>query len=84
MTDDEGCQVSAATSVGQLHLDMEVPSAKPCSGTVNCCKCSVPSHIMRNLMKGRPEGSDREQRFSHVKQCFQYDGIGHISSECQE
>ena len=48
MIDDGGCEVSAATSVGQPHLDTEVPSSIRYSGTVICYKCSGPNLMARN------------------------------------
>ena len=50
MTDDGGCEVSAAASVGQPHSDAEIPSSIQCSGTVICYKCSGPNHMARNCM----------------------------------
>ena len=52
MTDDGGCEVSAATSVGQPHSDAEVPYSIRRSGTVICYKCSGLNHMARNCTAG--------------------------------
>ena len=86
MTDDGGCEVSAAASVEQPHSNAEVPSSIRCRGTVICYKCSGPNHVARNCTaRGvtRPEGSDGARNFGRKQRCFRCNKIGHISSECQ-